>query len=227
MPGRTYKTAWRMFNVIRNSLMAENGITLSGTVEMDETYLTPRRRRDEPVWHSGYNPRERAVMGAVECQGKVVACYVPSANRREVERMTDVHVLPATMVYTDTAGIYRRLKGRGYGHERVNHSAGIYARTFGRSGLADTSATDRPERFLLEAVAVTATSRAYLTSRRPRSSVDSATGSLPKRLRLSPSRKARSTSPGAVPVVELRNGLVLAEVGGPGSAESRHGGTFK
>ena len=26
--GVTYKTAWRMFNVIRNSLMAEDGITL-------------------------------------------------------------------------------------------------------------------------------------------------------------------------------------------------------
>ncbi|MGA3184440.1 MAG: IS1595 family transposase [Candidatus Dormibacteria bacterium] len=124
--GVTYKTAWRMFNVIRNSLMAENGITLSGTVEMDETYLTPRRRRDEPTWHSGHNPRERVVMGAVQRQGKVVARYVPSANGLAVEYMTEAHVLPASMIYTDTARIYRRLPGRGYGHERVNHSAGIY-----------------------------------------------------------------------------------------------------
>ena len=65
-------------------------------------------------------------MGAVQRQGKVVARYVPSANRLEAEHMTDVHVLPSAMVYTDTAAIYRRLKGRGYGHERVNHSAGIY-----------------------------------------------------------------------------------------------------
>jgi transposase-like protein len=36
--GVTYKTAWRMFNVIRNSLMAEPDITpLPGTVEADET----------------------------------------------------------------------------------------------------------------------------------------------------------------------------------------------
>jgi transposase-like protein len=124
--GVTYKTAWRMFNVIRNSLMAENGITLSGEVEMDETYLVHRRRQNEPVGQHGRSLRERVVMGAVERQGKVVARYVPSANGPEVEHMTEAHVLPATMVYTDESPIYKRLDGRGYGHARVNHSAGIY-----------------------------------------------------------------------------------------------------
>ena len=38
----TYKTAWRMFNVIRNSLTAEDGVTLDSEVEMDETYLFPQ-----------------------------------------------------------------------------------------------------------------------------------------------------------------------------------------
>src|SRR5579859_7922659 len=40
--GVTYKTAWRMFNVIRNSLMSQDNLTvvLGGKVEMDETYLT-------------------------------------------------------------------------------------------------------------------------------------------------------------------------------------------
>jgi transposase len=124
--GVTYKTAWRMFNVIRNSLMAEDGITLSGEVEMDETYLVHRRRANEPVGQPGRSLRERAVMGAVERRGQVVARYVGSANRLEVEHMTDLHVLPAAMVYTDESAIYRRLKGRGYGHARVNHSAGVY-----------------------------------------------------------------------------------------------------
>jgi transposase-like protein len=95
--GVTYKTAWRMFNVIRNSLMSEDGITLSGEVEMDETYIVHRRRQNEPVGQHGRSLRERVVMGAVERQGKVVAKYVGSANRLEAERMTDLHVLPATM----------------------------------------------------------------------------------------------------------------------------------
>ena len=36
--GVGYKTAWRMFNLIRNSLMAETPAPLSGKVEMDETF---------------------------------------------------------------------------------------------------------------------------------------------------------------------------------------------
>ena len=115
-----------MFNVIRNSLMAENGVTLSGEVEMDETYLNPKRRLSQPVGQSGRSLRERVVMGAVERQGQVVARYVGSANRLEVENIVGVHVLPATMVYTDESPIYKRLTARGYGHARVNHSAGIY-----------------------------------------------------------------------------------------------------
>src|SRR5256712_4714519 len=40
--GVTYKTAWRMFNRIR-FLMAEDPGPLSGTVEVDETYIGGRR----------------------------------------------------------------------------------------------------------------------------------------------------------------------------------------
>ena len=35
--GVTYKTAWRMFNKIRNVLMAEDKRQLAGSVEVDET----------------------------------------------------------------------------------------------------------------------------------------------------------------------------------------------
>ena len=37
--GVTYKTAWRMANLIRNELMADDGDALSGNVEVDETYV--------------------------------------------------------------------------------------------------------------------------------------------------------------------------------------------
>lgn len=37
--GVTYKTAWRMANLIRNQLMGQDDETLEGTVEMDETYV--------------------------------------------------------------------------------------------------------------------------------------------------------------------------------------------
>ena len=39
--GVTYKTAWRMFNKIRNELMADDDEPLSGEVEVDETACGP------------------------------------------------------------------------------------------------------------------------------------------------------------------------------------------
>ena len=37
--GVTYKTAWRMFNKIRNHLMVQDGDQLAGEVEADETFV--------------------------------------------------------------------------------------------------------------------------------------------------------------------------------------------
>src|SRR5215218_2543571 len=42
--GVTYKTAWRMFNRIRNELMTDDGEPLSGEVEADETSWGGRPR---------------------------------------------------------------------------------------------------------------------------------------------------------------------------------------
>jgi transposase len=124
--GVTYKTAWRMFNVIRNSLMSEGGITLDGEVEMDETYLTRKRRRSDPPGRSGLSLNERVVMGAVQRKGKVVAKYVPRATALEAAHLAGLHVLPSAMVYTDESTIYQ-IDGT-YLHRRVNHSAGVYVK---------------------------------------------------------------------------------------------------
>ena len=47
--GVTYKTAWRMFTLIRNKLMTEDGRPLTGYVEVDETSVDgkPRKRQGQ------------------------------------------------------------------------------------------------------------------------------------------------------------------------------------
>ena len=46
--GVTYKTAWRMFNKIRNELMNQDGDgPLSGEVEADETWIGGKLRESE------------------------------------------------------------------------------------------------------------------------------------------------------------------------------------
>src|SRR5438067_6775918 len=42
--GVTYKTAWRMFNLIRNQLMADDDRPLTGEVEVDETSVEGKPR---------------------------------------------------------------------------------------------------------------------------------------------------------------------------------------
>src|SRR5882672_3735095 len=44
--GVTYKTAWRMFTLIRNDLMEQDDEPMDGEVEADETWISPRRPRN-------------------------------------------------------------------------------------------------------------------------------------------------------------------------------------
>jgi len=127
--GVTYKTAWRMFNVIRNSLMSQENATvvLSGDVEMDETYLTRKRRLSDPPGKPGRSLNERVVIGAVERGGKVVAKHVPAATLVEASRLARVHLLPSSTIFTDEFRIYDNLEGiEVASHYRIKHSAGVY-----------------------------------------------------------------------------------------------------
>src|SRR5450631_165760 len=127
--GVGYKTAWRMFNVIRNSLMSQDNATvvLSGDVEMDETYLTRKRRLSDGPGQHGRSLNERVVMGAVQRQGQVVVKYVPAATLIEASRLARVHLLPSTTIFTDEFRIYDSLEGLEVAaHYRINHSAKVY-----------------------------------------------------------------------------------------------------
>src|SRR5438093_2257388 len=45
--GVTYKTAWRMFNLIRNDLMRDDDESLRGEVEADETWVGGKMRQSD------------------------------------------------------------------------------------------------------------------------------------------------------------------------------------
>ena len=123
--GVGYKTAWRMFNLIRNSLMAETPAPLSGKVEMDETFFSKSRRLGMPI-RSGLATDERTVFAMVERKGNVVARHVGGPTTLQVEPHIKEHVLPGSMIYTDQAAIYKPMGTKGYPHRRINHSARIY-----------------------------------------------------------------------------------------------------
>src|SRR5436190_23174209 len=90
--GVTYKTAWRMFNRIRNDLNDDADEPLSGDVEVDETSVRgkprgPRMTRQEAaVWRTA----QPNVLGMVERGGRVRLRVIPSrlgpALSREVRQ---------------------------------------------------------------------------------------------------------------------------------------------
>ena len=128
--GVTYKTAWRMFKLIR-TLMAEDTGPLSGSVEMDETFLnrSKRHRPGEPKpKHGAARKGERAIWGAVERGGRVVAKHIGSASMVSIDPLVTQFVMPASTVFTDEALHYKQLGRQGYQHRRINHTAKVYVK---------------------------------------------------------------------------------------------------
>jgi transposase len=121
--GVGYKTAWRMFHLIR-SLLAEDVTDLDGTVEVDETYIggksKARGTRSERAQHRLDN--KVRVQGMVERGGRVRARVTPEPLLPNVIE----HVLPRAIVYTDELKAYWPLASYGYAHSRIHHSAKVY-----------------------------------------------------------------------------------------------------
>ncbi|MCA1705519.1 MAG: IS1595 family transposase [Actinobacteria bacterium] len=123
--GVTYKTAWRMFTLIRNELMTQDDTILSGEVEADETYVGGKRKGR--TGRPGAGDRKKApVFGMVERGGKVVALTVDNAQGSTLMPHMRKRVLPASTVYTDEWGGYNEAGKSGYRHNRINHSEGVY-----------------------------------------------------------------------------------------------------
>jgi transposase-like protein len=125
--GVTYKTAWRMFRQIRTLLSEE--ITLEGSsVEMDETYFGGKRKgyRGRP---GAGDKKKSPIVGIAERRGgkgRVIAKATKSVNAETLTGMVKEYVLPESTVFTDDFSGYDRLKGHGFTHHRINHSAKVW-----------------------------------------------------------------------------------------------------
>ena len=119
--GVTYKTAWRMAHLVRTRLMADDGETLSGDVEMGEVYVGGRKVRLDR------KPRKKTtVFGMVERSGRVVATVVPSNRQDTLMQHVERRVLPASTVFTDEAAMYQNVGESGYFHKRIRHEERVY-----------------------------------------------------------------------------------------------------
>jgi transposase len=128
--GVTYKTAWRMFNKIRNELMADDGEPLSGEVEVDEASVEGRPRKHMNRSDAArYRERSRAtVVAAVERGGRMKATVLPSRRGPALKAQVIEWVNPDSVIYTDEWPAYSGLDQHFAAHSRVIHSAREYVR---------------------------------------------------------------------------------------------------
>jgi transposase len=119
--GCTYKTAWRMCDLIRKELMRQNNDPMSGTIEADEMYVGGYRRSV-----IGRGVDKTPVFGMVERKGQVMAVTVPNVARATVMPHITSRVLPSSTIYTDEYKVYNPLNKKGYFHDRIRHSEKVY-----------------------------------------------------------------------------------------------------
>jgi len=136
--GVTYKTAWRMANLIRTQLMTQDVEPFEGgtPVEMDETYVGGRRK--DTRWMNRNNLKKATgrpgegdmtktpVFGMVQRKGRVAAMVTRSAKSAELLPLVQTRVLPGSMIYSDEYRVYDALGTMGYTHHRIRHSERVY-----------------------------------------------------------------------------------------------------
>jgi len=121
--GVTYKTAWRIQKHIRG-LMKQDKPMLSGTVEIDETYVGGKRRGTRGRGAEGKTP----VIGMAERKGGIKAQAVRNMKSSIVIPIMRRNVQVGTHIMTDDFLTYSNVKEHGFKHGVINHSAKEYVR---------------------------------------------------------------------------------------------------
>ena len=121
--GVTYKTAWRMCNLIRQYMGWVDGDTpLGGSgkiVEADKAFIGGYDKMGESD--------KAVVLGMLERGGEVVTRVVASRGVQHVSPPLAEFVREGSRLFTDEAAVYSYHARRVF-HETVNHSQGEYVR---------------------------------------------------------------------------------------------------
>ncbi|HSY48110.1 MAG TPA: IS1595 family transposase [Thermoanaerobaculia bacterium] len=121
----SYKTAWYLCHRIRKAMEEACPMPLSGTVEVDETWIGGKRRHVG----GGYVGNKTMVLGAVQRDG---AIRLRVEERRDAKTLrgfiNDVCVDETERIYTDDHAGYVGIGDHNTVHESVNHSAEEYVR---------------------------------------------------------------------------------------------------
>jgi transposase-like protein len=121
--GVTYKTAWRMADLIRKHMEFVDGeFPLFGDVEIDETYVGGRThgRRGRGA------ANKTIVFGMMQRKGQVMTKVVPNVMGKTLKPIIEENVTQGSTVHTDELHSYKGLAKKGFNHQTVNHAAKEY-----------------------------------------------------------------------------------------------------
>jgi hypothetical protein len=125
----SYRTAWYMAHRIRKAMVESNPTPMSGTVEIDETYIggsairrfqkTPKVK---PPKEMVFAIRERSTKDKT---GRVRFFHVPDGKRATLEPIIKEHIAPwVSRINTDSSAVYDFAIHESFNsrHRTVNHS---------------------------------------------------------------------------------------------------------
>lgn len=134
------KSAWFILHRVREMLREKNPTLLSGTIELDETYVGGK----ESNKHQGKLEKEKRlagrttlkgrptdkamVIGIVQRNGNLIHTVVDRATQKNIFPLVEKHVEKGSAMVTDEFKMYQRLSKLGYKHESVAHKYQEYVR---------------------------------------------------------------------------------------------------
>lgn len=127
---KSYESAWHMAHRIRHAMSADPvGSKLSGTVEVDETYVGGKPRNPGPHNKRGAGTKKTPVLALVERGGDVRAWPIERVTVDTLQTAVKEHVDQGARVMTDESFAYQGLDEHFEGgHHTVKHTAKEYAR---------------------------------------------------------------------------------------------------
>lgn len=121
----SYKTAWYLCHRIRAAMSEDGPAQLSGTVEVDETFVGGKVRGRG----KGYRGNKATVVGVVQRKGEIRLQVAGGTDRDTLHAIIKKHTRPDTEnIYTDEWAAYKGIGDADTVHETVNHSAEEYVR---------------------------------------------------------------------------------------------------
>ena len=146
--GITVKSAWFLTMRIREAMRQEPlAGMLKGTVEVDESYIGPRKPRYKGTSKPGRGTPKKPILALVERGGKVVAHPIAGPDSVTLKDAVRKTVDPSAAIVTDEWPAYRGLgKEFAGGHHSVNHGRKEYVR-YSKDGSVTYVSTNTAESY--------------------------------------------------------------------------------